>query len=200
MVQAGRIGALVRKWSPSGVRSAHRRAADRVPRRLYREPRGNVHSADQSHSGQPRFAVRRWRPACRVADDVALRRGDRASQLWADPVRTHQSRPLVSRQAHPRHVQPRRQAVRRDRQDLRRGRTAGRPRCVGSRADVDLLFDEFKYRAPGGRRRRARRDGPPTLFHAVPTGQLVTMAWRLMLSQTPKHNPADQPLPDWADT
>ncbi|OBH37622.1 hypothetical protein A5690_05600 [Mycobacterium intracellulare] len=72
----------------------------------------------------------------------------------------------------------------------------------GSARDVlsNLLYDEFKYRAPGGRRRRARRDGPPTLFHAVPTSQLITMVWRLWLSQTPYHNPADQPLPDWADT
>ncbi|MFY9764168.1 MAG: hypothetical protein WAK42_04050, partial [Mycobacterium sp.] len=44
------------------------------------------------------------------------------------------------------------------------------------------------------------RTGPPTLFHAVPTSQLLTMVWRLMLSQTPHHDPADQPLPDWADT
>ena len=26
------------------------------------------------------------------------------------------------------------------------------------------------------------------------------MVWRLALSQTPNHDPADQPLPDWADT
>jgi hypothetical protein len=64
----------------------------------------------------------------------------------------------------------------------------------------NLLFDEFKYRVPGGRRRRARRSGPPTLFHAVPTSQLIQMVWRLALSQTPYHDPADQPLPDWADT
>jgi Predicted metal-dependent hydrolase len=63
----------------------------------------------------------------------------------------------------------------------------------------NLLFDEFKYRVPGGRRRRARLTGPPTLFHAVPTGQLVKMVWRLALSQTPHHDPTDQPLPDWAD-
>jgi predicted metal-dependent hydrolase len=64
----------------------------------------------------------------------------------------------------------------------------------------NLLYDEFKYRTPGGRRRRARRNGPPTLFHAVPTSQLVKMVWRLWLSQTPYHDPADQPLPAWADT
>ncbi len=63
-----------------------------------------------------------------------------------------------------------------------------------------MLFSEFTYRLPGGRRRRARRTGPPTLFHAVPTRQLLTMVWRLLLSQTPHHDPADQPLPDWVDT
>ncbi len=63
-----------------------------------------------------------------------------------------------------------------------------------------LLLGEFKYRLPGGRGRRARRIGPPTLFHAVPTGQLAQMIWRLVLSQTPHHDPADQPLPQWADT
>jgi predicted metal-dependent hydrolase len=64
-----------------------------------------------------------------------------------------------------------------------------------------LLIGELKYRGPGGRRRRrARRTGPPTLFHAVPTRQLLTMIWRLALSQMPHHDPADQPLPDWADT
>jgi predicted metal-dependent hydrolase len=72
----------------------------------------------------------------------------------------------------------------------------------GSAQEVlsNLLYAEFKYRTPGGRRRRARRDGPPTLFHAVPTSHLVKMVWRLWLSQTPYHDPADQPLPDWADT
>jgi hypothetical protein len=64
----------------------------------------------------------------------------------------------------------------------------------------NLLYDEFRYRIPGGARRRSHRDGPPTLFHAVPTNQLVKMVWRLWLSQTPYHDPAHQPLPDWADS
>jgi hypothetical protein len=38
------------------------------------------------------------------------------------------------------------------------------------------------------------------LFHAVPTSQLLTTVWRLMLTQTPHYDPADQPLPGWADT
>lgn len=60
-----------------------------------------------------------------------------------------------------------------------------------------MLVDEFKYRGPGGSRRRRRRD-TPTLFGTVPTGDLVRMLWRLLLSQTPHHNPAHQPLPEWA--
>ena len=63
-----------------------------------------------------------------------------------------------------------------------------------------LLYSEFKFRGPGGRRRRSRQAGPPTLFHAVPTSHLTKMVWRLALSQTPNHDPAVQPLPDWADT
>jgi hypothetical protein len=62
-----------------------------------------------------------------------------------------------------------------------------------------LLLNEFKYRILGGAR-RARRSGPPSLFHAVPTRQLASMVWRLVLSQTPHHDPADQPLPAWIDT
>jgi predicted metal-dependent hydrolase len=65
---------------------------------------------------------------------------------------------------------------------------------------IALLVDEFKYRGPGGARRRARRGGAPTLFNAVSTGELARMVWRLTLSQTPNHDPADQPLPDWAAT
>jgi predicted metal-dependent hydrolase len=63
---------------------------------------------------------------------------------------------------------------------------------------IGLLVDEFRYRGPGGARRRARRGGAPTLFSSVPTGDLTRMVWRLALSQTPDHEPADQPLPEWA--
>jgi hypothetical protein len=61
-----------------------------------------------------------------------------------------------------------------------------------------LMTRELRYRLPGGRRRRG--DGPPSIFQGVPSSQLVKMVWRLWLSQTPYHDPADQPLPDWADT
>lgn len=62
------------------------------------------------------------------------------------------------------------------------------------------LTRELKYRGPGGRRRRVQAGSPRTTFEAVPTNQLTTMLWRLLLSQTPHHDPADQPLPAWADT
>ncbi|MCV6981379.1 metal-dependent hydrolase [Mycolicibacterium pulveris] len=58
----------------------------------------------------------------------------------------------------------------------------------------DFLTGELKQRL--GR----KRAGAPTIFGTVPTGDLVRMLWRLALSQAPYHNPADQPLPDWADT
>lgn len=61
-----------------------------------------------------------------------------------------------------------------------------------------FLTRELKNRLPG--RHPRPRDGTPTMFGAVPTMQLVKMVWRLALSQTPHHEPADQPLPDWADT
>ena len=64
---------------------------------------------------------------------------------------------------------------------------------------IKLLVGEFQYRGPGGARRRAREDGMPTLFNAVPTRELAAMVWRLLLSQTPHHDPADQPLPASAD-
>ncbi|MCW2516726.1 MAG: hypothetical protein JWR11_5768 [Mycobacterium sp.] len=65
---------------------------------------------------------------------------------------------------------------------------------------IALLVDEFKYRGPGGRRRRNGRGGCPTMFQSVPTADLAKMVWRLALSQAPNHDPKQQPLPDWADT
>ncbi len=61
-----------------------------------------------------------------------------------------------------------------------------------------LMTRELKYRLPW---KRGRRDeGPPSIFQDVPSNQLAKMVWRLWLSQTPYHDPADQPLPEWADT
>ena len=67
---------------------------------------------------------------------------------------------------------------------------------------IKLLVGEFAYRGPGGARRRATKHGggPPTLFNAVPTRELAAMVWRLLLSQAPYHDPADQPLPSSAHT
>ncbi|HEX5144996.1 MAG TPA: metal-dependent hydrolase [Mycobacterium sp.] len=66
-----------------------------------------------------------------------------------------------------------------------------------------LLVGELATRGPVGRRRARRSAGqgtPPPLFASVPTSHLAKMAFRLALSQTPNHDPADQPLPEWADT
>lgn len=64
---------------------------------------------------------------------------------------------------------------------------------------IKLLVGEFKYRGPGGAKRRSREGNPVTLFNPVPTGELAAMVWRLVLSQTPHHDPAEQPLPECAD-
>ena len=61
-----------------------------------------------------------------------------------------------------------------------------------------LMTRVLTYRLPW---KRGRRDeGPPSIFQDVPSNQLAKMVWRLWLSQTPYHDPADQPLPEWADT
>jgi len=57
-----------------------------------------------------------------------------------------------------------------------------------------FLTGELKSRL--GRAKQAA----PTIFGPVPTRELLAMMWRLALSQTPYHDPADQPLPARADT
>jgi predicted metal-dependent hydrolase len=57
---------------------------------------------------------------------------------------------------------------------------------------------EVKKRLLPGRK---REQGPvPGIFDEIPTKDLVKMTIRLALSQTPYHDPAKQPLPEWADT
>ncbi len=58
---------------------------------------------------------------------------------------------------------------------------------------ASALRNEFTYRMH-------KRSGPRPVFHAVPTVRLLRMLWGLACSQTPHHDPANQPLPDWADT
>lgn len=48
--------------------------------------------------------------------------------------------------------------------------------------------------------RRNRPQSVPGIFDDVPTMDMVKMVVRLAMSQTPYHDPADQPLPEWADT
>lgn len=63
----------------------------------------------------------------------------------------------------------------------------------------DFLTGELKHRLPIVRHLRDD-GGAPTIFQPVPTGDLAKMVWRLALSQMPYHDPADQPLPAWAQT
>lgn len=63
----------------------------------------------------------------------------------------------------------------------------------------ELLSGAFLTGELTHRIRRSQR-AAPTIFGPVPTRELATMVWRLALSQTPYHDPADQPLPAWADT
>ena len=62
-----------------------------------------------------------------------------------------------------------------------------------------LLVGEFRYRGPGGPARRRRDRRATTLFGAVPTAELAAMVGRLLVSQLPYHDPAEQPLPPSAD-
>ena len=61
-----------------------------------------------------------------------------------------------------------------------------------------LTSRELKVRLRIGRRRN-QASAVPTLFDDVPSMDLAKMVWRLLLSQTPRHDPANQPLPAWAD-
>ena len=58
-------------------------------------------------------------------------------------------------------------------------------------------------RAETPRTRRSFAACPVGHAHAVSRGPDEATGedvWRLALSQTPNHDPADQPVPDWADT
>ena len=65
-----------------------------------------------------------------------------------------------------------------------------------------MFGGELKRRLPIPKSVRGKAQdvaGVPSIFHAVPTTTIVKMMWRLALSQAPAHDPADQPLPQWAD-
>ena len=62
----------------------------------------------------------------------------------------------------------------------------------------DMAFGELKARLRSRIAGAARKTWPPRAFHDVPSRELVSMVGRLITSQAPYHNPADQPLPKWA--
>lgn len=69
------------------------------------------------------------------------------------------------------------------------------PERGGCAQDVmeSALRSELRYRI-------GKRSGSRPALHAVPSSDLLRMVWRLALSQLPHHDPADQPLPAWAET
>jgi predicted metal-dependent hydrolase len=62
--------------------------------------------------------------------------------------------------------------------------------AVGPRG---LWLGELSRRLPVVR----RRGGRPSMLSHVPGQDLRTMVWHLALSQTPRHDPAHEPLPSW---
>lgn len=62
----------------------------------------------------------------------------------------------------------------------------------------DMAFGEVKARLRPRFLGPARNTWPPRAFRDVPSRELVPMVGRLITSQAPYHNPADQPLPAWA--
>lgn len=66
-------------------------------------------------------------------------------------------------------------------------------RGVSAARTLSLALVRSELRSP--RRRRGGGGQPPSMLAAVPRADLRSMLWHLLLSQTPKHDPADQPLP-----
>ena len=62
----------------------------------------------------------------------------------------------------------------------------------------DVAVSELKRRLRPRFIGPSRKVQPPSMFHDVPSRELVSMVWRLIASQAPYHNPTDQPLPEWA--
>jgi predicted metal-dependent hydrolase len=67
-------------------------------------------------------------------------------------------------------------------------------RGMSTRAAImsEMALGEVKARL------RPRKPRQRTAFRDVPSRELLAMVARLMLSQAPYHDPADQPLPPWA--
>lgn len=57
------------------------------------------------------------------------------------------------------------------------------------------MLDKIRRTLPWG----ADRQGPPPAFGSVPRRQIITAAGRVLLSQTPFHQPEHEPLPHFAE-
>jgi predicted metal-dependent hydrolase len=62
-----------------------------------------------------------------------------------------------------------------------------------------MALGELKARLRPRFRGPAQKAVPSRAFHDVPSRELVAMMGRLIVSQAPYHNPAGQPLPEWAE-
>ncbi|WP_019925312.1 metal-dependent hydrolase [Nocardia sp. BMG111209] len=62
----------------------------------------------------------------------------------------------------------------------------------------DVVLSELRARLRPRFRGPRRNPLPARIFHDVSTRELAGMIGRLIASQAPYHNPADQPLPEWA--
>ncbi|AGB21667.1 putative metal-dependent hydrolase [Mycobacterium sp. JS623] len=71
------------------------------------------------------------------------------------------------------------------------------------KVDARTLLPTFGLRQTLGRKIRlaGKRSAPttPTAFSSVPRKEILVAAGRVLLSQTPFHNPAHEPLPEFAD-
>ena len=113
----------------------------------------------------------------------------------------HRDRSVVPRQARPGDIPSRRRAGDKVAKTFDKVIPfEDRGASAGELMSPALLTREFKYRGPGGRRDGPTR-GAPTHFQRR-ADESTGRRWcgDLLLSQTPYHDPADQPLPEWADT
>ena len=138
----------------------------------------------------------------RVVDDVALRRGDRAPKLGADAV-PGTSTPTPGTASNT-SAAPSATSARWPKRSPRPSTRSFRSRTAADRrSEVLSTIFSTRVQVPDARRspRRARRDGPPDAVSRradEPAGQDGVAAVRCR--RRPHHDPADQPLPDWADT
>ena len=126
---------------------------------------------------------------------VALRRGDRAPQQRAPALPYCHERQVVSPPRRAAGVPARDQRLQHRVRGFRLHVSTWDTGVPVTAASPGRLFTPDVRAAflPGRRRKHSAR----TMLGHVPKRELRTMVWRLMLSQLPGHDPADEPLPAW---